>query len=368
MFDDRDMEEAVRDGVISQETLRALRNRAAQARHAPAADEERFTGGITLADVMASVGLWMALSVVTGIAVLFSPIAAGFVAPLCWALAEYFTRRRRQILASIVLFIFFALLASMAALGVGLFITGTGQNGVPIPMRPTGMPPVAALIVAATAVMACAAWWIRFRLPIAYAAAVVALINIFVHVARIAWPDVDAGIVGVALLMIGLGLFLLALWWDMTDVRRETIRSDVAFWLHAAAGFQIAGASYRLLFGVQGAPVGWDRLYSFTPLTPNGLQLVVAAILFGLFCWIALMIDRRALLMSAMIFLLKMQLNDATLVTGLPLTLILLGIVSILLSVFWSQLRTLVIAPLPLVVRAQLPRDTTSFQRDRPVY
>ncbi|MDT7535878.1 hypothetical protein OVY48_21005 [Sphingobium sp. SA2] len=367
MFDNQDIEDAVRDGVISRDVMRMLRNRAAQARRAPTADEERFSGSIALADVMASIGLWMALSVMAAISVTISPIAAGAVAPVCWVLAEYFTHRRRQILASVVLFIFFVLLVSMVGLGVGILIMGVGQNGGVLPMRPTGMPPTIALIVAATAVMACVAWWTRFRLPMAYAAAVIALINIFVHVARIVWPDVGASLVGVLLLFIGVCLFLLAMWWDMSDVRRETVRSDVGFWLHAAAGFQIAGASYRLLFGVAGAPAGWDRLYSFTPMAANGSEIAFATLLFVLFCWIALIVDRRALLMSAMAFLVKMQFNDGLLAVGFPLTLTLLGIVTVLLSIFWSQLRALAIEPLPLVLRAQLPRDAMTFERDRPV-
>lgn len=367
MLDNRDIEEAARDGVISRDAVRALRNRAAMARGAPAADEERFTGGIALADVMTGIGLWMALSVAAGVAVLLSPIAAGFVAPVCWALAEYFTRRRRQLVASVVLFIFFVLLVSMAALGVGLFVVGVAQDGAAIPMRPTGMSPIPALIVAASAMIACALWWTRFRLPIAYAAGVVALINVLVHVARIVWPAIDSAMVGLLLLLIGIGLFLLAMAWDMSDVRRETVRSDVAFWLHAAAGFQIAGASYRLLFGVAGAPVGWGRLYSFTPLPANGPLLACAMLLFALFCWVALVVDRRALLMSAMAFLVKMQLQDGMLATGLPLTLALLGVAIILLSIFWTRLRGLALAPLPIMVQAQMPRTQIIFGWDRPV-
>ena len=48
-------------------------------------------------------------------------------------------------------------------------------------------------------------------------------------------------------LLLGVGVFLFAMWWDASDRARLTRRSDVAFWLHLLAAPMIAHPIFTLI-------------------------------------------------------------------------------------------------------------------------
>src|SRR3546814_7832497 len=81
------------------------------------------------------------------------------------------------------------------------------------------------------------------------------------------------------------------MWWDRSDRVRQTRRSDVAFWLHLLAAPMIAHPIFFLLGVTQGDDIS------------SGAAAMVVGIyvLFGL---IALAIDRCALLVSALAYVL----------------------------------------------------------------
>src|SRR3546814_11904190 len=99
-------------------------------------------------------------------------------------------------------------------------------------------------------------------------------------------PSPDGTLPMVLVLIAGLGVFTLAMWWDRSDRVRQTRRSDVAFWIHLLAAPMIAHPIFHLLGVTDGGNIG------------SGAAVLVIGvyILFGL---IALAIDRRALLVSA---------------------------------------------------------------------
>src|SRR3546814_12902941 len=84
-----------------------------------------------------------------------------------------------------------------------------------------------------------------------------------------------------------MGVFARAMRVDMSDPTRETRRSDIAFWLHLPAAPLIAHPVFQLL-GVLDADVG------------SGTAIVVVA-LYLVFAFVALAVDRRALLVSSQI-------------------------------------------------------------------
>jgi hypothetical protein len=370
MVDSTDLEAAVRAGIVPANVAASLRNFAAGRRASPAAGEERFDFAGGLADIMTAIGLFLLL----GAAILFLgqvPFAPAILAPIAWALAEHFTRRRRLTLTSILLFAIFALSVCLTLLPVAMMLVEPGQF-VPLDHglhTPASLPPLQSLVVAAGAAGSCAAWWFRFRLPIAVAACVMASANILTHVMRMAIPAAPAGFVSIHLLLVGILIFLMAMWWDMSDIRRETRRSDVAFWLHAMAGYQIAGSSFRLIFGVAGDPVGWDRLLAFAPLPPQAGGAVLAVLAFPAFCMLALAIDRRSLLMSSLAFVIPAtsRLTGLSNMSGLLIALMLIGAVLLGLSSFWTRLRAMILARLPVGIRAQLPRTAIVNHGSRPV-
>ena len=370
-MDNSDLEAAVRSGVVSADVADRLRNFSAKRRSAPEADEERLNLVSGIADVMSAIGIFMFVGAAFLALTLITPLAAAWVAPICWLLAEYFTRRRKQALTSFLIYGGFVIASGLAVVAVA-FMLPFGGSAIQFDTRPTPEPVslVQALIIAA-GMMACSmAWWVRFRLPIAYAAAWVAGVNVATHVIRLCFPDASEAFVGFYLLGAGISLLAVAVWWDITDIRRETYRTDVAFWLHAAAGFAIAGASYRLLFGLQRQTDGWDRLYNFATLDPGISAAIAGLLLFAVFLCVALVIDRRALLMSSLGFAIPAA---AKLFSSLspaiaPFAAAMgIGTVLILLAFGWLSMRKALLALLPTTLRAQLPRTAIENFSSRPV-
>jgi hypothetical protein len=163
-------------------------------------------------------------------------------------------------------------------------------------------------------------------------------------------------------------LFAWAMWWDISDVRRETIRSDVAFWLHLAAGFTIVKSGMALLLGTQHASTGWGRLF-FHVAAPTAGQAAAVLILFFAFVVVALIIDRRSLLTSGMFYAVPAL---VALVGGGALmfapALFMAGISLIVLAVRWTPWRQALLGMLPQSLSAQLPRPQLDAVGPRPVY
>jgi hypothetical protein len=146
-------------------------------------------------------------------------------------------------------------------------------------------------------------------------------------------------------LLLGIGVFLVAMRWDSSDPARLTRRSDVAFWLHLLAAPMIVHPVFTLLGLNDGnATIG------------EGLVVVLLYVLIGL---AALAIDRRALLVSALAYVL-FALNElfkqfGAIELNVALTALVIGSSLLLLSAFWHQARELVVRPLPGRLRAMLP-------------
>ena len=119
--------------------------------------------------------------------------------------------------------------------------------------------------------------------------------------------------------------------------RRETRRSDVAFWLHLLAAPLIVHPVFELLGLTRGAATTLDAV-------------LVIGLYIGLGL-VALAIDRRALLVSALAYVL-FALNSLFQTYGavelsVALTALVIGSALLLLSAFWASARRAVVTPLP---------------------
>jgi hypothetical protein len=140
-------------------------------------------------------------------------------------------------------------------------------------------------------------------------------------------------------------MFLFAMWWDSSDPRRETRRSDVAFWLHLLAAPMIVHPVFALLGLTTGeATMG------------EALIVLVVYLLLGL---TALAIDRRALLVSALAYVLfalvSLFRQFGAVELNVALTALVIGSALLLLSAFWHQARAAIVRPLPESLRERLP-------------
>ena len=362
-MDNIDLNAAVSAGVLRSDQADALR-RFDDTRHdAPGATEERFALVSGFADIMAAAGFAMVAWFAVVAMALFPPAAIAMPAA-CWWAARYFTGRRRMMLTSLVIFATFALSAAMGALAIALFVLGIS----PLKAAPGDIPHIWATMVASLTTLACWIYWRRFSLPLAFAAFAVAAINVAINLIRLLIPAMPALGVDIVSGLAGPLLFAWAMWWDVSDVRRETIRSDVAFWLHLAAGFQIAKSGMALILGPQTPQIGWSRLF-FTVADPGAGQAAAVLLLFLLFAAVALIIDRRSLLTSGMGYAVPAL---AILVGGgatlFGPALLVAGLCLIGLAVKWTRLRELLLAMLPRGLTAQLPRPQLKAFGPRPVY
>lgn len=362
-MDQFDLDAAVRAGVLRSDQADALRRFDETQRHAPGATEERFRLVSGFADVMAAIGI--AMVAWAGIVLLALAPVVGIILPAAyWWGAAYFTERRRMMLTSFILFAGFALSAAMGALAVALLILGKS----PLKASMTDTANIWAVMVATITTGACWLYWRRFELPVAYAAFAVALINIGVTILRLLLPDLPS--LGVDLIgaLVGPILLVWAMRWDISDVRRETIRSDVGFWLHICAGFSIVKSAMTLLLGTQQESTGWWRMFSH-PATPSAADAVWVLGLFAVFALVALIIDRRSLLTSGMFYAVPAL---GALIGGGALmfapALFITGITLILLAVQWLPWREKLLRSLPHALSAQLPRPQLKAVGPRPVY
>jgi hypothetical protein len=146
-------------------------------------------------------------------------------------------------------------------------------------------------------------------------------------------------------LLLGVGMFLFAMWWDSSDRARVTRRSDVAFWIHLLAAPMIAHPIFALLGLTNGSvSVG------------EGLLVVGLYVLFGL---TALAVDRRALLVSALAYVLyaltELFKRFGAVELNIALTALVIGSALLLLSAFWHQARRAVVTALPSGLQDRLP-------------
>jgi hypothetical protein len=129
----------------------------------------------------------------------------------------------------------------------------------------------------------------------------------------------------------------------MSDRRRLTRRTDIAFWLHLLAAPMI----------VHPIIAEWAPLYDRTPAN-SGVILALFLIL-GI---VALIIDRRALLVSSLSYLIYAAyalLAATSQAYGAAPAVLAVGSIVLLLSVAWRPLRRLVLQLVPGGIRHRVP-------------
>jgi len=193
-------------------------------------------------------------------------------AVMVWLLSEYFIRRRRMVAPAIALSILWAINASIgfsAEFSQPFMVAQQDFSSLPLPLALTTL----ALFV----------HWMRFRVPFA-----MALIALGTFAVALVWASTTGGSpqsfddlfllsaggpFAWITLLIGLGVFAVAMVFDMSDPHRVTRRAANGFWLHVVAAPALVNTIALTLLDSD----------SFAPL---------AAVL-ALFALIAVIIDRR---------------------------------------------------------------------------
>ncbi|MGW8134596.1 hypothetical protein [Sphingomonas zeae] len=336
MYSESDIDGAVAAGAISSDAAAALRRHVATVHAAPAVDEEHFRLLTGFNDIFVSIAIALLLAALGQIGFSISHgLGGAFVAGAAWMLAFYFTGKRRMALPSILLLL--AFVGGVAGGLIGLVDTlwpHIGDTAGALAMSGVGL------------VSAAAAWlhWRQFMVPITVAAGAAALVAVVVGLLMAAFPDIKQGVWPI-LLVCGIGVFALAMRWDMSDPKRETRRADVAFWLHLAAAPMIAHPIFQML-GVFNNDIG------------AGVAVIVLA-LYLLFAGIALAVDRRALLVSSLVYVLfalySLFRSAGAVELGAAFTAFVIGSALLTLSAFWQPMRRMVVGWLSQPMRLRLP-------------
>ncbi len=341
MYSEQDLRDAVAAGAITDEAARALRAHVAQMRQMPVTDEENFRLVNSFNDIFVTIAAVLLLVAMGGIGSAIVPGLAGvLIAVAAWGMSEFFTRRRRMALPSIVLMLAFVggVVAAPIEILAETFESGPSRVATAL---------FAASFVAGTA----AAWlhWKRFMVPVTIAAicatAVAAIIALVVTAVGPGLASPDTVLLPLVFAA-GIAIFTYAMRWDISDRARQTRRSDVAFWLHLLAAPMIAHPLFNWLGIADGGMVG-----------PGGVVLVLAVyVLFGL---VALAIDRRALLVSALAYVLfalgSLFEQYGMVELSVALTALVIGTALLMLSAFWPAIRAGVVEKLPGDLRERLP-------------
>jgi hypothetical protein len=351
MYSQEDLNSAVAAGAISSDAANALRAHVAAQRDAVPADAEHFRLITGFNDIFVSIGAVIQLMAMAAIGDAIwtnnngpSPASGLLVAATAWLLAGFFTAKRRMALPSIILLLGFVGGVFAGLLGLAITIAGIDDG--------TGNETLAMVLIAVSGLItAGAAWlhWRRFMVPITIAAGTAAIAGTVIALIVAAMGPNNPNIETIILSLVfaaGLVIFGFAMRWDMTDPRRETRRSDVAFWLHLLAAPMIAHPIFALLGVTDGDNIG----------AAAAVGVLAVYIVFGI---VALAVDRRALLVSALAYVLialtflfrefgAVELNFA-------LTALVIGSALLTLSALWTPIRRTVVSGLPGNMQQRLP-------------
>lgn len=341
MYNDDDLDAAEQAGVLKKEDIQSFRDYISERRASPVADEEHFRLLSSFNDVFVSIALLMVL-----IALIFSLGTETLytwliVALVSLGLAEHFTRKRRQALPSIILVTSFL----MGVFEVVLSLTA------PQPENPTmsfllhlEQNYLGWMIGFLAVAVAAFSHWRRFKVPISIAygtasipAAILMMLLLFIPSLQEAWAPL--------LFVAGAAVFVVAMRWDTSDTERTTIRSDVAFWLHLFSAPMLVHPIF----------------FQFLDSNSGVLEGVLVVALYCVLVLIALIIDRRAVLVSALAYLLwALGLVIADYAgTGvgqyIGVVSLVIGSVLLLFSALWQNVRGAILNVCPVAIRKVVP-------------
>ncbi len=347
MLREEDLKAAVDSGVITAAQQAALESQAAS-RHAArpfiAGRDERFRFLRGFNDVFLSLGVVLVTGAfLTQWSPNFGSGAPGLFAgaAVLWAISEVLVGRYKAVLPGMAAVLGIGLLCSLAggqwAISAGI---NAVANGTLKPDSWANFPFGVWLAGVGCGGLAVLLFYLRFRLPFALlplAAGVMA--TVLLAIAQRFGVETTWALINTSALALGLATFAMAMRFDSSDPERLTRRSDCGFWLHLAAAPFIVHPVISLL--AKGSSIAGSLL-------TIGVVAVLGAV--------ALIIDRRALLVSSLSYFGiavgylvthsqdgRFGQNGAS--AGMTTTLLLLGGFVIMMGLGWHTLRGILLKP-----------------------
>lgn len=360
LFEKRELESALKTSGISDAAAFRIRTRLNESTVQPpsrdAASDGRYS--YTGRSILTAVGLFFLLTSVMIVARSFIGSLSGLlVAGVAFTLSSYFHQRGEGmpmvvLLAGTVFGIADTLLGLIASLDSDVAAGSQFEAGH-------------SAIVFGGAAIAAVASWTFYRLPLAFATFLVmilitggGIVDVFVKAPStwgiVIWPSVFA-------------IFTLALacWHDISDVYRETLRSDVAFWLHVMGGILIAAQFFLLYeFFAHPAPLIATSPEQITMISPAASGIAIA--IFLAYIAYAILLDRLCMALIGSSFIMC-AMHSALGLDLYAISMMITGVSALTLAAMWQSLRQNALKVLPPIVRAQLPRTFSRADGKRPV-
>lgn len=350
MIDRDDLRAGVSAGIVSEAqaaSLASLADSRRGAREDLTAGDEPFELFKGFNEIFIVVGLvilasgWVAVNAATMLTeivdyrtqvITMSLVGAGVL----WLLAEYFVRRRRMVAPAIALSILFfgnAVSGLAASFSEIFMLAQEDYSSLPLPTF--------------LATLALFVFWLRFRVPFAMAMIAIGLFAVAMLLAATSAGTPDSiddlfllsagGPFALITLALGFAVFLVAMWFDMSDPHRVTRRSANGFWLHVVA-----------------APALVNTLaLSLLDSDTAGSNIALMAVL-AFFALVAIVIDRRSFLLAAIGYSVALAFTVLG-GDGAPTTVLSLGIVLLILGAFWEKIRARLLRLMPFLPLDRLP-------------
>jgi hypothetical protein len=329
VYTDEDLNNAVKGGIFTEDAVDQFRLNLSEFKSSSSVDEENFKliGGFN--DIFIVIAcLLLLFSSVWVLDELSESVSMLVFSVLAWGLAEFFVLKRKMALPAIVLLLCFV--GGVFGACVEVFGHLSESQGF--------------TISALASTIAAYLHWKRFRVPITIAAGTAGAIGFIASGVVTIYPDAKDWLMLVVFIC-GLLAFLLAMYWDASDRRRVTHRSDVAFWLHLLS----APLMIHPVFSSLGIFDGSESISS---------MLVVVA-LYLLMTFLSIVVDRRAFMVSSLVYVLYALSNLLELYGmvgySFAVTGVFIGSGLLLLSVFWHPVRIKLVWMLPLSIQNIVP-------------
>lgn len=324
MYTDEDLNSAVKKGIFTQEAVAHFRQSIEKENNTHAIDEENFRliGGFNDIFIVIACALLLFSSSVA-LRIISLPLAMMAFPAISWGLAEFFVRKRKMALPAIALLLAFV---------GGVFATT---------MYLTESSPLVSFALAAIAAYL---HYQRFHVPITIAAGTAAVAGFIVSILLLNFPALSDWLMLIVFIS-GIILFIFAMYWDARDRKRVTNNSDVAFWLHLSSAPLIVHPVFMSLGIFEGVD--------------NTSNMIVVVLLYIFMSAISISIDRRAFMVSSLIYVLYAISHLLKTYGGVgnsfAMTGIYIGASILLLSAFWHPIRKILVCRLPLKIQNILP-------------
>lgn len=348
----------VRRGLIAGSEGGLLAELVSESRDEPTPDVEeseapRFIRGFH--DVLITIGVIAALSGLWGLApVLFGFDGSRFLSSVAVfaatiVLAEILVKRQRLALPAFVLTLAYCS-SSFSIVGPLASAVMPGEDG-----------PLIGVAIFFVAPLVLLPFYLRYRVPAALAGMIVMVCAlIFTLVLAVLDAATAPGeflsqngrlVAGIALVVV-LGLFAVAMAFDMSDPQRQTRRSDVAFWLHLMVAPALLFSVFSTIFFKGAAKLWWVD-------DPSYNEAITAVAIIAVMMLIGIVIDRRAFVTSGLISLgvaiaVLARTARIDMISFGALPLLLVGVIVLSLGIGWQPLRALIVTRLPAGMQRRL--------------